>query len=436
MAARPAQLVVRAAAAAAPVGTFVIGLSFHYSMFFQAVLMRAGMGFIGGAVMQLFKPLIDRAGLILWSVAIAATLLVAAMKPDVRSVVVAYEYGTSQFLAHQPLYDLNRAMGFLYPPAFAALYWPFYELGPVLGGLLWRTIGVCALTAATITQARRLDFQNGRRIASLAIFFALPLSLGAIRNGQSTVLLTAACWFLVMAAMDDRPGRVLLWTLVALLAKPTAIVVVLLVCALRPCSIPWTAAAIVALFVVPYAFGPVEYVNAQHAEFFRLLTSMGNNSAKEAFEAADFTGVLSAVGFQIDGNTATAIRLAMAAVVLSVVWALDREPEPQSGYLLFLFAAFYMTVFNPRVESNTYVLIAAPLGLGIAYLKDRKPSSMLPTVLGSVLFLAGLTGINATFHSLLNPWFKPLMTTLLVIPVVYKLLQKPEGGAEASTAKS
>lgn len=382
-------------------------------------------GFSAGAVMHVGKLLSERIGLVVWSVAIGATLVIAALKPEIRSVVVAYEFGTSQFLAHQPLYDLNRAMGYLYPPAFAALYQPFYELGPTVGGLFWRILGACALTAAVFAQAKRLAPEKSVWISSVALFLALPLSLGAIRNGQSTVLLTAACWFLVIAAMDNRPERFLLWAFAALLAKPTAIVVLLLVCAVRPRFIPWAVVAIASIVAIPYAFAPAEYVNAQHAEFFRLLTAMGNNGAREAFNAADFTGILSAAGVTVEGTVATAIRIAMAAVVLSLVWSLDRKSELQSGFWLFVLAAYYMTVFNPRVESNTYVMMAAPVGLAIAYLKDRNPSSPLPIIFGSALFLAGLTGVNADLHSALNPWFKPLLITIIIVPIAYKLLLSP-----------
>ena len=92
--------------------------------------------------------------------------------------------------------------------------------------------------------------------------------------------------------------------------------------------------------------------------------------------------------------------------------------------MIFLIAAYYMTVFNPRVESNTYVMVAVPLGLAVAYLKTREPTSYVPTALGSMLFLCGWTGIDADLHAALNPWFKPMMVTLISVPLLFCLLQK------------
>ena len=141
------------------------------------------------------------------------------------------------------------------------------------------------------------------------------------------------------------------------------------------------------MLAVPYAFAPAEYVNAQHLEFFQLLTSMSSNSAREAFEAADFPGILAAAGISITGPAAMIVRLSVAAIVLGAVFRLDRENEPLHRFVIFLIAAYYMTVFNPRVESNTYVMVAVPLGLAVAYLRTREPTSYVPTALGSMLFL-------------------------------------------------
>ncbi|GEM_PF-1195003 len=381
-------------------------------------------GLLEGEVVRFLKSLYERSGLILCALAIATVLVLCALKPQVRSVLVAYDFGSQMFFEHQPLYDLKRAMGYLYAPAFAALYLPFYELGPTVGGLLWRVLGVGLLTAAVFTQAKKLDPEKDGWIVSLGLFLALPLSLGAVRNGQSTILLTAACWFLTMSALDNKRWQTLLWSFAALTAKPTAIVVILLIAALRPRLIPWIVGAVALMLAVPYAFAPAEYVNAQHLEFFQLLTSMSSNSAREAFEAADFTGILAAAGISITGPAAMIVRLSVAAIVLGAVFRLDRENEPLHRFVIFLIAAYYMTVFNPRVESNTYVMVAVPLGLAVAYLKTREPTSYVPTALGSMLFLCGWTGIDADLHAALNPWFKPMMVTLISVPLLFCLLQK------------
>lgn len=372
-----------------------------------------------GAVVHSLKALYERGGFLLWFLTIITVVCLAAFKPLSHSVLPAYEFGTAMFQARRPLYDLNSAMGYLYTPAFAALYAPFAWLGSGMGGTAWRLLGVGLLTVAIVKQARIFDRSKSVEVASLAFFLAIPLSLGAIRNGQATVLLTAACWLLTLSALENRRADTVLWALVALIAKPTAIVMVLLVGAMRPRLIPFLLLSIGLVFAIPYAFAPADYVDVQHAEFFRLLTSMGANSSA-AFEAADFTGFFAALDVSIPAGVTIVLRLAAAGgVLLASLW-LDRKGDRQlSAFAVFLLAAYYMTVFNPRVESNTYVMLVAPTALVISLMGTMEETRNLPLILGTVIFTCGWTGINRGLHAALNPWFKPLAMTLVLIPVLH-----------------
>lgn len=384
------------------------------------MLMRRG----SGSIVQSLKMLYGRSGFLLWLLTIVTAVCLAALKPQSHSVLPAYEFGTAMFHAGRPLYDLNSAMGYLYTPAFAALYTPFAWLGSEVGGILWRLLGVGVLTFAIVKQASTCDKIKAEEIASLAFFLAIPLSLGAIRNGQATVLLTAACWLLTLSALDNRRAETLLWALVALIAKPTAVVMVLLVGAVRPRLIPFLALAVGLVFAIPYAFAPMDYVDGQHAEFFRLLTSMGA-SRSGSFEAADFTGLFAALNISVPTSATLVLRLAAAgAVLLASLW-LDRKNDRQlSAFTIFLLAAYYMTVFNPRVESNTYVMLVAPTAVAISLMRSREETWNLPLILGSVVFMCGWTGIDRSLHAALNPWFKPLAMTLVLVPVLLWLYRQ------------
>lgn len=370
------------------------------------------------------KFLHERGGILLWWLSIAIALTLAFLKPQSHSVLPAYEYGTAMFLSGRALYDLDSAMGYLYAPAFAALYTPFYMLGSELGGLLWRLIGVCSLTAAVIRQAKLCDRPNASAIVSLTFILAIPMSLGAIRNGQSTVLLAGACWFLTLDALKNNRGSTVIWTYVALIAKPTAIVVVLLMGGLRPRLIPFLTLAVILVFATPYAFGSYSYVNEQHLEFFRLLTSMGTGSSS-TFEAADFTAPFAALSASLPVDLAMGVRIVAAGLVLIISLWLDRKSDKQTGeFTVFLLAVFYMTVFNPRVESNTYLMLAVPAAFAISFLRKTDSGWLLSNALGAAVFLGGLTGIDRGVHEALNPWFKPLIMTLTTAALLHSLIRQ------------
>ncbi|MBZ9809767.1 DUF2029 domain-containing protein [Mesorhizobium sp. BR1-1-9] len=363
--------------------------------------------------MRISKPVFDRLGLSLWIGAFAVVLGLVLWSPDARTVLHAYRYGSVEFLAGRPLYDLESEMGYLYTPAFAALYIPFLTLGPHLGGLAWHALGFAVLTLAAARQVRKLGGQEQTWLLSFGLFLALPMTLGAIRNGQATILLTGACWLLTLSALEGRRAETFLWASLAITAKPTAIIMLLLAGALRPRLIPALVLAVLFVLAIPYAFAPAGYLNEQYGDFARMLTSMAVDKTSH-FVPTDFTAPFIEMGLPVPDSVATAVRVVIGLLTLSIVLWFDRKLEQgPAGLAIFLTAAFYMCVFNPRVEPNTYAMIAVPAGLAIALLWREEKGGVLACVLSMTLFLTGLTGVERHMHDFLYPWFRPITVTFI-----------------------
>lgn len=362
----------------------------------------------------------DATGTVLWFTAFLVIAILVLINPDARSVVDNYRFGSERFLALQPLYNIELAGGYLYAPAFAALYAPFYLLGPHAGDVLWRLTAFAVLTWAVYRQARTIGDDNPLFIMSCALFLALPISAGALRNGQSTILLAGTCWLLVLAAIEKKPMQVVLWAALALLAKPTAIVVLLLAGAMRPRLIPALIAAPLIVLALPYAFAPFSYVNAVHQDFFALLSNMSLRGS-QYFTPADFTAPFTALGIAIPSAAATVIRSAAAiATLAAVLWVVRHADRRMAGLVVFVLAAYYMSVFNPRVEGNTYALLAVPLGVSIALMfRSEGLTAPLPLFLGVLLFLAGFTSVDANIHKATVLWFAPVISTLIFASVIW-----------------
>jgi hypothetical protein len=369
--------------------------------------------------MRISKPVFDRLGLSLWIGAFAVVLGLVLWSPDARTVLHAYRYGSVEFLAGRPLYDLESEMGYLYTPAFAALYIPFLNLGPHLGGLAWHALGFAVLTLAAARQVRKLGGQEQTWLLSFGLFLALPMTLGAIRNGQATILLTGACWLLTLSALEGRRAETFLWASLAITAKPTAIIMLLLVGALRPRLIPALVLAVLFVLAIPYAFAPADYLNEQYGDFARMLTSMAVDKTSH-FVPTDFTAPFIEMGLPVPDPVATAVRVVIGLLTLSIVLWFDRKLEQgAAGLAIFLTAAFYMCVFNPRVEPNTYAMIAVPAGLAIALLWREEKGGVLACVLSMTLFLTGLTGVERHMHDFLYPWFRPITVTFIACFLIW-----------------
>lgn len=361
----------------------------------------------------------DWGGLALWVGGFIVILVMAGMAPDHRSVMRSYRIASDMFLAGKPLYDLDIAMGYLYSPAFAALYVPFMKLGPVIGDSLWRILGFGVLTYAVWRQVRTINPENRLWMLSYALFLAVPITAGALRNGQATILLTGACWLLVLSALEDRRAETFLWATVAVIAKPTAIIVFLLVGALRLRLIPILVLSLLLVLALPYAFAPAGYVNQLYRDFATLMTSMSVDKSV-AFEMADFTAPFTALGMPISTQAATLIRIAVALPTLLLVLWYDRNLDPRlAGLAVFLTAAFYMSLLNPRVEYNTFALLAMPAGVALAAIWDNEDGGVLRGILAIALFVTGLSGINPHLQDALRLWFRPVAMTAITLPILW-----------------
>ncbi|UVK50713.1 DUF2029 domain-containing protein [Mesorhizobium sp. AR02] len=369
--------------------------------------------------MTMSKPVFDRLGLGLWIGAFLVVLVLVLLAPDTRSVLSAYRYGSQEFLAGRPLYNLQSEMGYLYAPAFAALYVPLFKLGPSLGGLVWHIIGFAVLTFAAMRQVRKLGGGELPWLLSFGLFLALPMALGAIRNGQATILLTGACWLLTLSALEGRRAETFFWASVAIIAKPTAIIMLLLVGALRLRLIPVLVLAVLFVLALPYAFAPASYLNDQYRVFGQMLTSMAVDNTSH-FVPTDFTAPFTKMGLPIPEFGATIVRIVMALFTLSAVIWFDRKLKRGTADLaIFLTATFYMCVFNPRVEPNTYAMIAVPAGLAIALLWREERGGVLASVLAVTLFLTGLTGVERHIQDLTYPWFRPIAVTVIAGSLIW-----------------
>lgn len=361
----------------------------------------------------------DWGGLALWTGGFVVILVMAGMAPDHRSVMRAYRIASDMFLAGKPLYDLDIAMGYLYSPAFAVLYVPFMKLGPVIGDSLWRILGFAVLTYAVWRQVRTIEPENRLWMFSYALFLAVPITAGALRNGQATILLAGACWLLVLSALEGRRAETFLWATIAVVAKPTALIVFLLVGAIRLRLVPILALSLLFVLALPYAFAPADYVTQLYRDFATLMTSMSVDKST-AFEMADFTAPFTTLGLPVSTQAAIVVRIIAAVPTLLLVLWYDRYLDRRlAGLAVFLTAAFYMSIFNPRVEYNTFALLAMPAGVALAVIWDNEEGGILRGILAIALFATGLSGINPHLQEALRLWFRPVAMTAITLPILW-----------------
>lgn len=353
----------------------------------------------------------DWTGTLVWVALLTGVLVMVAIDPDARSVVWSYRDGSRHFFASEPLYATGHSPGgYLYSPGFAVFYAPFSALGTHVGDVLWRAVGFAVLSWAAIRHALRIGDERPVWLISCGFFLAAPLCAGAIRNGQATILLAGTSWLLLQVALENKRTQTLLLAILAVLAKPTAIVALLLAGALRPRLIPLLVLAVAGVLLLPFAVAPADYARDVTVAFFGLL----QNLSFDPFAAADFTAPFTALGIGIPAVVVFAIRvLAALATLLAVLWFARHGEKETSALAIVVLAVYYMSVFNPRVEGNTYALLAVPFGLSIALMVRREGARVLQLTLGALLFLSGFVAVEPHVHAAIRFWIQPVVSTLL-----------------------
>ncbi|MCX6910265.1 MAG: glycosyltransferase family 87 protein, partial [Verrucomicrobia bacterium] len=199
---------------------------------------------------------------------IVPLLVIAGMviaDPSRRTVVNVYHKAVEDWWAQQNLY---AGWSYHYLPHFVVVFMPFHLLPSPVGDLLWRVVSMSLLVSGLWRLARQLFGSEAARAFLWSTLLVMPLSLGALRNGQANVVF-AAFTLQAVACMSPRQWwAAAAFMALALVVKQLGIVLILLAVVVYP-PLRWRVAlAIAALAGLPFLFGSPAYVISQHREAF------------------------------------------------------------------------------------------------------------------------------------------------------------------------
>lgn len=349
-----------------------------------------------------------RAALFIWTIYALTLAIIMVFQPDIGKVMTIYRSASAAWWSGEAIYVASSRQGFFYLPHAAILLTPVLFFPVVLGEVLWRCILV-ALLAWSVWQLAAV-FSYGRRKWTFLIMtvVAVALSLSAARYGQTNVPLAA---FFALAAVAL--GRAAwkssaLWLLLSVASKPVGLVGCLLAgaCYPRKMILPLVCGAIV-FVAVTFAHRDPHYVAGQYALFGETM-AFAQLTPKHSF--CDVQGLLRTFGWLPPHGSMTALRVFAAAAVLLLASLSVRRYDPVRGaFLCMLLAALYLLLFNPRTESNSYVLLAPFIGVLLAD-AARGPAES-GRFLWLLLYAAALTCENwGPLHRWTDLWFKAAAT--------------------------
>ena len=317
--------------------------------------------------------------------------------------------------------------GFLYVPQFAVLFSLIdWIQPPILGEIVWRGLGFGIFAWALWKLGNLFSHPHGRLGITTPTFaclvlLAVPASLASLNNGQTNLSLSAVLVLLCLALRKERwnLGAALLTT--ALILKPISVAPWLLVFAVFSRMRIALLVGLLVMGLVGFAHSSPLYAWGQWVEFWAKLT---HSYTPENLRVSDMFGMLERMGFPNPLALNSLTRMVAAGLALFfVAWKYRRGGSINGSWGLWVATALIWTIFNPRAETNSYVLISPLLAfVAVSYWTEVKGGRWKGAILSIACIGLMCDGMGKPIYLATDVWFKPLIV-LLVSPL---LLRMPE----------
>lgn len=369
---------------------------------------------------------------IAWAVLTIVVCITVARDPEKRTVTHVFRAAADAWWAEGKVYD-GGWNGFLYLPQTAVLYtpftWPPLAVGEVLWRLfsltlfvsgLWRLIRIVSdrpPTAPPVLRALRLA-GPGMAFAIATVVCIAPVYSNA-RNGQHNLPLAA---LMMHAAADLFLGRWWRATLSLCLGtalKPLGLVMACMAAALYPRTIWRLAVGMLAVAALPLLHPNPEFALRAYREAFSTLEAARK---EEMPRGQDLRGIFAALGWTLPAAVLTGIRLAAVPLMPLVAWlARRRWGEPAGALFTLTMTAIYLTLFNPRAEGLTYVILAPAVA---ALLVTATPPARGRGAIAMLIAVAVMVSASQTITGGVNTWMRPLASIPLLAWLIWTVLRR------------
>ena len=339
-------------------------------------------------------------------------------------VVPNYRFASTHWWMGQSMYP-GGTHGFLYVPQFAVLFSLIdWIQPPVLGEIVWRGLGFGLFAWALWKVGNLFSYSHGRLgitapTFTFLVLLSVPASLASLNNGQTNLPLSAVLVFLCLSLREERWNLGAALLTIALILKPISVAPWLLVFAVfSRMRIPLLVGLMV-MGLVGFVHPSPSYAWGQWVEFWGKLT---HSYTPENLRVSDMFGMLEKMGLPNPlAFNSLARMVAAGSALLFVGWKYRRGGSINASWGLWVATALIWTVFNPRAETNSYVLISPLLAFAaVSYWTEVKGGRWKGAILSIVCIGLMCDGMGKPIYLATDVWFKPLIV-LLVSPLLVRM---------------
>lgn len=363
------------------------------------------------------------AALFIWVVYAGVISAVVAVNPSGRSATLEYQRATSNWWSGKTLY--RQRNGYLYLPQFAVLYSPYEILPDRVGEPLWRLTCLASLAWALWAAASRFAPDKKSAVFLIATILVLPSTFASARNGQVNMPLAALFLLTSLALARERWWTAAIFLALTLVLKPISLAPILLCGVLYPrLRIP----LFVALFVTaiaPLAHPNPAYAAGEYGAFVHNLQQAGNPKGQSW---CDFAGMLRVVRINLPSSVQLLVRAMAGLLTLALCWkALKCSDKLRAAFTVLFLSTIYLMLFNPRTETNSYVMLGAFVAVWAAWegIVARRSEVVIWLIVMAVLL--GTENYGWPIFPLTNLWAKAFATSLLGIWLAVRIFKTPSG---------
>lgn len=339
-----------------------------------------------------------------------------------HSVYFVYPRATDDWWHSRNVYDVANNDDFQYLPQAAILHTPFWLLGEPAGDIAWRAAGIALLLGGIWRLSEAIKLPDGGKAFPVIALLSLAPSLASLQNGQANLHLAGLMLHAALDLGQQRWWRAAIVLSLAVAIKQTAIPMLLLAGAVYP-RLRWRlAVAVLVMVALPFLTQSWSYAGAQYdAAILKMAGAIvPERNTWEWTELHDAIGKLT--GWNMPRPVLFGIE--MSAAVLSFVFcalAVNRLNALASALFLWAMATCYIMLFNPRNESNSYVIVtpvvAASVILAAMQRREILKWFLIATTIGF--------SCDGWAHRQTNPWLKPVLCAIFLVIVVTELFRKP-----------
>lgn len=357
------------------------------------------------------------------------------------STFQAYLTAAQHYWAGQPIYVLsNQADPLSWPPY---IYWPISllilgplpMLDPTVAAAIAMAVSAALLTWASFVFLKAFLPDQSRieiiRLTGVLLMINIPAAWYNFKGVQAQIGMTAFMMLTSAAIAHRRWLKASLWLILSAVAKPLSLVMLLLCAATQPRMRIALAAGLVVALLLPYAFVDAAYLTGEYKTYYDKLRLVTASAPGQWLYQADFSTMLDTIGIVFPSPVATGIRLAAALGTLGLVWRVARMQNPVVfAMAVILFSGCYITLFGPRNEFLSFLVLTPPLSALALVLIVRDAKDQRAWLLIVVVLAIGFYW-NLEIDRVLKPFL-----TLIVLGWLVWLTLVPERWVELLRAPS